>query len=830
MSELSRCAQCGAEYPTNVPAGLCPSCLLQAGLASQVSESPAGAATNVSPRSSGFVPPTVPELAAWFPQLEVLELLGKGGMGAVYKARQPKLDRLVAIKILPHEISDDPSFVERFEREARTLARLNHPNIVSVYDFGETAELCYIVMEFIDGANLRQALRDQPLAPAQALAIVPQICEALQFAHDEGIVHRDIKPENILIDKRGRVKIADFGLAKLLGTEAADHSLTATHQVMGTLRYMAPEQMQGSREVDHRADIYSLGVVFYELLTGELPLGKFPPPSEKVRVDVRLDEIVLHALERDADRRYQHVSQVRADVEKVTSTAGVKSPAVPIPETTPPAAQPEEDEDEESDNNAHSWAALVGSLIPVVAVLLFFFNPWGMNGWYGFAAFCVLCGWLAQFADDHWRPLQSRLKSAVSEARAPRESASSGSGLAGTAVEEARRQLRAPAIALMVYGLALLFPALLCFTNGFDVIDGNDGLPAPVGGVMMIAAVLIVGLAGLLMRGGWHMLAFENYRTALRACLLGPPIGLWGLIVLSRPEVKAAFTTAPQAKSEPRLSRCALIGALWAPLFFIAAGGMLITVDVIRNEQVNPMRRQEILAVVVVSLGALAPFVTTTLGAVAIGQIKRSEGQLFGLRLAVVDVLFFPLLTLFAAISIPLTLALHSLMSVELIAVALPSVMLALIVCLAIAVVVWCRVIPDSSLNSINVRDKLRIAGVGLLIAGIMDAFAGLIWCGHNVVTVVSLYQQAAPIHWQLAETGLSVCMFMVVYYVVGAGLHFMKLEDDGDYTFSLLIAALTPPGFLFGFPAALYAFMQITSPEAKALFPGKLPDSQQSA
>lgn len=172
-------------------------------------------------------------------------------------------------------------------------------------------------MEFVDGVNLRQLLHDGKLQPAEALKIVPQVCEALQFAHDEGIVHRDIKPENILLDRKGRVKIADFGLAKLLGRDVADHKLTATHQVMGTPHYMAPEQIEKPLTVDHRADIYSLGVVFYEMLTGELPLGRFAPPSQRVRIDVRLDEVVLRALEREPERRFQNVSEVKTEVESI---------------------------------------------------------------------------------------------------------------------------------------------------------------------------------------------------------------------------------------------------------------------------------------------------------------------------------------------------------------------------------------------------------------------------------------------------------------------------------------------------------------------------------
>src|SRR5690606_9610501 len=174
--------------------------------------------------------------------------------------------------------------------------------------------LYYIVMEYVDGVNLRQLLADGHLSPEKALTIVPAVCDALQFAHDEGIVHRDIKPENILVDTKGRVKIADFGLARLIRDDLTEDALTHTRQVMGTPRYMAPEQMEGSKNVDHRADIYSLGVVFYEMLTGELPLGRFAPPSQKVQVDVRLDEVVLKTLEKDPSLRYQRAGDVSTAV------------------------------------------------------------------------------------------------------------------------------------------------------------------------------------------------------------------------------------------------------------------------------------------------------------------------------------------------------------------------------------------------------------------------------------------------------------------------------------------------------------------------------------
>jgi tRNA A-37 threonylcarbamoyl transferase component Bud32 len=319
MSEPQRCPECGAEIPANMPAGLCPQCLLKAGMQPE-SQIKTGPETAAAPKAGGFVPPTPEELGKLVPQFEILELLAKGGMGAVYKARQKSLDRIVAIKILPPDISNDTAFADRFTREARALAKLSHPNIVGVHDFGESGGLFYFVMDFVDGANLRQLLLQKAFTPKDALAIVPQVCDALQFAHDEGVVHRDIKPENILIDKKGRVKIADFGLAKLLGQDPTIDNLTATNQVMGTIRYMSPEQMEGAKDIDHRADIYSLGVVFYELLTGELPLGRFAPPSKKVQIDVRLDEIVLRALEKEPNQRYQHAGDVKTEVESVVRT------------------------------------------------------------------------------------------------------------------------------------------------------------------------------------------------------------------------------------------------------------------------------------------------------------------------------------------------------------------------------------------------------------------------------------------------------------------------------------------------------------------------------
>jgi len=303
------CPHCGSLVPHHAPAGLCPRCVLT------------GAATASEagvPAASRGQPPTLSEVATAFPDLEILGLIGTGGMGFVYRVRQRKEGREAALKLLPRGLAADPTFVERFNREARTLSRLRHPNIVGVYDFGQCGGFCHLTMELVDGANLRQAMRAGRFTPAQALEIVPRLCEALQYAHSQGVLHRDIKPENILLDAQGRVKIADFGIAKLLddtGGTAADITLTQTGHRLGTPHYMAPEQIENPATVDHRADIYSLGVVFYELLTGELPLGRFAAPSAKAYVDTRIDDIVFRALAKERELRQQSAGEVGRDVE-----------------------------------------------------------------------------------------------------------------------------------------------------------------------------------------------------------------------------------------------------------------------------------------------------------------------------------------------------------------------------------------------------------------------------------------------------------------------------------------------------------------------------------
>ena len=322
MENEVTCNACQNPLPKNSPGGTCPVCLLGLGL-------PASDARPTAAMAGAFTLPPVEVLNAKFPDLELDYLIGQGGMGAVYRARHSNLDRIVALKVLAPQLGEDPAFAERFLREARTLAKLSHPNIVAVFDVGQIDDLYFLTMEFVEGVNLRDTIEAKTIDPENALSIIPQICDALQYAHDQGVVHRDIKPENILLATDGTIKIVDFGLAKMLDPKAQDFTLTATRQVLGTYKYMAPEQIETPDSVDHRADLYSLGVVFYELLTGELPIGRFALPSEKAAVNQRLDDVVMKTLEKEPDRRFQQASQLK------TAVADAGTHVAAVPEASP---------------------------------------------------------------------------------------------------------------------------------------------------------------------------------------------------------------------------------------------------------------------------------------------------------------------------------------------------------------------------------------------------------------------------------------------------------------------------------------------------------------
>ena len=269
--------------------------------------------------SSDWQPPSVEQIAVLFPQWEVRRMLGRGGMGVVYEVRQPELDRLVAVKLLPLVASRDEHLVERFRREARALAKLRHPGIVSLFESGiSPAGHFYFVMEHVDGSPLSSLIAEGRLDVPKAIEIVRQVCEALAYAHAQGVIHRDIKPSNILIDQNGRAKVADFGLARLDQAETGSGaiSMSRTGQFMGTPAYAAPEQVKDAAHVDHRADIYALGVLLYEMLTGDLPRGVFQPPSAKARTGPHLDDVVRRAMQERPEDRYQAAAELQKDISR----------------------------------------------------------------------------------------------------------------------------------------------------------------------------------------------------------------------------------------------------------------------------------------------------------------------------------------------------------------------------------------------------------------------------------------------------------------------------------------------------------------------------------
>ncbi|HSJ02056.1 MAG TPA: SUMF1/EgtB/PvdO family nonheme iron enzyme, partial [Verrucomicrobium sp.] len=296
-------------------------------------------------------PPTTDHMARMLPQYADWETLGMGGMGAVYKARQLSLDRWVAIKVLPPEAADDESqYVARFKNEARTMARLSHPAIVAVHDSGETADgQLYFAMEYVDGTDVARLIQQQgKLPPDHALAVAAHVCDALLYAHEQGVIHRDIKPANVLINRDGQVKVADFGLAKLNDPSQAT-SLTRSDMAIGTPDFVAPESLTLGMTTDHRADLYAVGVMLYNMLTGEIPRGMFKLPSLKVGTDRRFDDIITRAMENDPRDRYQSSSEIRHDLDHILTVPFVKvdSPAstaaVPknlVPEDRPPAPKP----------------------------------------------------------------------------------------------------------------------------------------------------------------------------------------------------------------------------------------------------------------------------------------------------------------------------------------------------------------------------------------------------------------------------------------------------------------------------------------------------------
>lgn len=289
----------------------------------------------MSDSESPFIPPEPEELAHLFPGYQIIRLIACGGMGAVYEAIQISLDRAVAIKILPQEFTADESFRIAFETEAKAMARLNHPNLIGVYDFGEVNEMLYIIMEYVSGASLFHAANGQPILQEEVAPLVISICQGLAHAHENGIIHRDIKPANILLNHANEPKIGDFGLARPL-----ERQIQEGEDIFGTPGYTAPEVIQFPQSIDHRADIFSLGVMLHELLTGMLPESDTRAASAICHCDPRFDTVIRKATHPIPSQRYHSAGEIASEIAKIQTTAGPRVLQTAATAGTPPRIAP----------------------------------------------------------------------------------------------------------------------------------------------------------------------------------------------------------------------------------------------------------------------------------------------------------------------------------------------------------------------------------------------------------------------------------------------------------------------------------------------------------
>ena len=310
------CPKCGVEF--NQPLGLCPRCVLAAAVqAISADDHPSLAPMVVSGKC-----PSIESLNSQFSDFTFHELLGRGGSGWTFLATQKQLARQVAIKLTSRAVSRSVA-LERFQQEAGNLAQLNHPSIVTVHDFGVTDQFLYIVMEYVAGMTLRGLINNGKVPAEEVRNIGIQLCDAMEYAHGKGLVHRDIKPENILVvnaQPEVEIRVADFGISRMVQHQDSVSELTQTGLIIGTPFYMAPEQQVPGKMVDRRADIFSMGVVLYELLTGRLPQGNFSQPSLLSNCGPGMDRVVMKALSNDPDHRFETAAEVRSSLASVSNS------------------------------------------------------------------------------------------------------------------------------------------------------------------------------------------------------------------------------------------------------------------------------------------------------------------------------------------------------------------------------------------------------------------------------------------------------------------------------------------------------------------------------
>lgn len=353
MSQSNRCPDCGIELPPDAPAGVCPKCLLKAGMDESVAGAVDDATLITGPNPNlkhrdepatendvrqGAEAPSIGTKVKYFGDYELLDEIARGGMGVVYKARQVRLNRTVALKMILAGQFAGEADVQRFQTEAEAAAQLDHPGIVPIFEVGEYEGHHFFSMGLVEGNSLSARISDGPLPPKEAAALVRKIAEAMQYAHDKGVIHRDLKPANVLIDKDGQPRVTDFGLAKKL---ESDSQLTGTGQILGTPSYMPPEQAAGRTEqVDERADVYALGAILYCLLTGRPPFQAaspmdtllqvldrepVPPRTLNAAIPRDMETICLKCLRKEPSRRYQTASDLNADIQRQINGQPIKA-------------------------------------------------------------------------------------------------------------------------------------------------------------------------------------------------------------------------------------------------------------------------------------------------------------------------------------------------------------------------------------------------------------------------------------------------------------------------------------------------------------------------
>ncbi|RYD45520.1 MAG: serine/threonine protein kinase [Verrucomicrobiaceae bacterium] len=336
---------------------------------------PAGFAVTFSPSMSdshehvGFVAPEPADLAPLFPGYEIQSLIATGGMGAVYRAVQKSLDRTVALKILPMEFSNDAAFCAGFEAEAKAMARLNHPNLIGVFDFGEVGGMLFIIMEYVPGKSVYHAAYGQAIEQREVIRLVTGIANGLAHAHENGIIHRDIKPSNILLDLNNQPKIGDFGLAR-----PAERKIEEGEEIFGTPHYTAPEVVNAPHTVDYRADIFSVGVLLHELLTSKLPADDPRPASAICQCDPRFDAIIKKATQPLAAARYSSAALIAKDLQAIGDSLQ-RGPRVAQVAAPRRAGSPRRTVVRQSSGSSTGVWLVIGAVVVLGAVFFFSRKP-----------------------------------------------------------------------------------------------------------------------------------------------------------------------------------------------------------------------------------------------------------------------------------------------------------------------------------------------------------------------------------------------------------------------------------------------------------------------